>query len=163
MGRIAREQKVQQSVQDYVRGKVFTEWGYPEDQVELVDSFNADDYEGGLSKNVIAVGYNFDDGGSAAELGSDLVRRVYTIELFCLGATPTWAQNLSGIVKEALESERRIPLREIGDPARPIIDYLIVDDVTNEREVISDPAPWQRYIWTVRVRVEDEYFANLLG
>lgn len=163
MGRISREQKVQQSVQDYVRGKVFDEWDYPEDQVALVDSFNADDFEGGLDKNYIAVGYNFDDGGKAAELGSDLVTRLYTIELFCIGATATWAQNLSGIVKEALESEKRIPLREISDPARPIVDYLIVDEVSNEREVISDPAPWQRFIWTVRVRVEDQYFANLLG
>jgi hypothetical protein len=154
---IQREDMVEQSVQDYLREMLFDGQGYPEGQIGILDAFTAEEFEGDLDKNYIAVGFNFDDGGDEAECGSTLTRKVVTIEFFILGKTSTWGRNLKNALVTSFERDKRVPLRNIGDPAKPIFDYLPVLNVTGSREPIPDPAPWQRFVWTVLLRLEDEY------
>lgn len=159
---ISREDLIEQSVTDYARAAIFTEREYPADQVELLESFPFRFDEGQFLKNYIALGFNFDDGGVPAELGSDLIRRNYTIEFWIFGQTATYARNLAHVLKFALQKDQAIPLKDISDLAAPVIDSLEVISVTTQREVIQNPEPWQEFVYTTMLRVEDVYYAALV-
>lgn len=159
---ITREDLVTQSVQDYLREQLFDVRGYPEDKIELMDAFQGEAIETPMRKNYIATGYNFDDGGSQAELGSSLTDRLYTIEFFVFGMTSTWGRNLANAVKFSLENDKLIPLLDISQPWKPQIDVLPLVSVSAERQIVRDPSEWERNIWTVHLRVTDTYYANLV-
>lgn len=156
---IQREDKIEQSVQDYLSEQLFNVRGYPESQVEITDAWSGEPIETPLLKNIVAVGFNFDDGGKLAELGSTFVRRLYTIEFFIFAKSATWGRNLAAAVQGSLENDLIIPLKDIGEPGQPLIDTLPVISVSSQRQVIPDPAPWQKFVWTVHLRVEDSYYA----
>lgn len=166
MSRITREQKIEQSAQDYARLKLITERGYPDDRIEFADRFDPERLNReGLTKNVIAAGFNFDDGGRSTEMGSNMVSRLYTIEFYVVGVTYVWGSNLSGALQEALDEEGRIPIFDLDDPAKPIMDYLLVDDVAGvqrSREPVANPTAWQENLWSVRLRAVDEYYRALV-
>lgn len=164
---ITREDYVEQSVQTYAKRQLFDVRSYPEDQIEFLDSFDDNMFDGAEEprKNYVAAGYDFDDDGRQAELGSDLIRRQYTFEFFVIGLSSVWAKNLAQAIKFAIEQDGIIPLLDIADAASapdwPQIDALVLVGVSANRVVVNDPAPWQRHIWVTRVRVEDTYNARL--
>jgi hypothetical protein len=159
---LTREQYVIQSVEDYLRRQLFDVRGFPEDKIEVKDSFTGENRETPLEKNWVAAGFNFDDGGRQAEVGSTLVRRIYTIEFFVFGLDATWAENLASGLRESLENDLMIPLVDIGEAGRPETgEALEVLNVQAQREPVPNPQPWQRFTWTVRLRVEDTYDARL--
>lgn len=159
---VTREQFVMQSTEDYLREQLFVKRGYSEDKVSVKDSFSGDPVETPLTKNWIAAGYNFDDGGKQAEMGSTLVVRVYTIEFFVFGLDSTWGQNLANAVKFSLENDLAIPIVDITVAERPETDEVLeVLSVSAERQVIQDPADWQRNCWTVHLRAQDFYNARV--
>lgn len=162
---ISREDLIEQSVQDFLKAALITR-GYaldePDGPVELVETFPYH-LTGELTKNYVAVGFNFDDEGRAAELGSDLKVREYTIQFWIFGQTKAWAKNLANVVKFAAEAEHnRIPLKDYEQSGDPVIDYLCVNAASTERQIAPDPEPWQEYVWTTTVVVEDEYHASLV-
>lgn len=160
---VTREQYVTQSVEDYLREQLFNVRGYPQDQVAIKDSFTGEPIETPLSKNWVAAGFNFDDGGRQAELGSTLVKRVYTIEMFVFGTSATWGENLANAIANSLETDLAIPIVNIAIEGRPPKgEFLEVLSVAAQREAIPDPPEWQRFTWTVRLRVEDYYDARLM-
>jgi hypothetical protein len=154
---IQRSQKVEQSIQEYVRGLIFGAQKYPETQVEILDAWDGEKFSGTLDKNYIAMGFNFDDGGKEGEVGSNLVRKLVTVEFFVVATNATWGRNLSSALTTALESDRVVPLLDIGEPGQPQIDALPVITCSSEHQPIANPQPWQRFIWTVHLRLEDEY------
>jgi hypothetical protein len=157
---ISREQIVEQSIEKFLRA-VLTSRGYAEAEVALIDSFPAT--RGKLDKTYVAAGFNFDTGGDQAEMGSDLTRRQYTIEFFVFGTTGTWAKNVASVVKFGLESDPNgvLPLYDIEGGTDAIVDYLLVDGATTEHQPIPEPEPWQEHVWTVHLKVTDEYYASL--
>lgn len=157
---ISREDLVEQSVTDYARAAIFDDRGYPADQVEMVEDFPHNMTE--LTKNIIALGFNFDDQGTQAELGSDLKNRTYVIEFFVFGLTGTYAKNLANVLKFALDRDGIIPLKDIEQPDAPVIDSLVVEGASTQRQVIADPEPWQEFVWTTTVRVTDTYHALMV-
>lgn len=159
---ITREDLVEQSVQDYVRHALFDLRDTPEDQVEILDAFPFNRFEGQLERNYVAMGFNFDDGGTQAELGSDLKVRLYTLQFFVFGLTPVLARNLANQIKFAADSEGVIPLKDIAQAGGPVIDALVVLSASAERQIIPSPEPWQENVWTSTVRVEDTYHALLV-
>jgi hypothetical protein len=158
---LTREDFVTESVQAFLREQLFNVHGYPEGQIEIVESF--DPAELGalpmpLGTNYIATGFNFDDEGRQAELGSSLKERTYTIEFFVIGRDQTWAKGLAQAIKFGLEGEQDlIPLLDIRQSDRPQMDTLVVIGVNAEDQAIPDPAPWQKHIWLVTLRVQDAY------
>jgi hypothetical protein len=156
---ITREDLVSQSVMDHAVAGIAAQ-GYPPTQVAFLESFPYD-VTGPLEKNLIAAGFDFDDGGEQAELGSALKRRLYTIEFFVFGMTMTWARNLANALKFVLEGDGRIALKDIGQPGAPIIDYLLVDAVSAQRQIITDPDPFEEFVYTTTLRVRDEYYAAI--
>lgn len=168
---ITREDYVTQSVQTYVSRALFNDppegRGYPEEQIEFLNDFSEDMYGPSeeLTQNKVASGFDFDDQGRQGELGSDLVRRLYTLEFFVLGISSVWAKNIAQAIKFSVEHDGIIPLLDIADAASapdwPQIDALVLVGAQSNRVPVTDPAPWQRHVWVTRVRVEDEYNARL--
>lgn len=158
---LTREDFVTQSVEEYLKARL-AERGYKkDDQFVLLDSWT-----GGaitpFSKNHIAAGYDFDDGGKAAELGSSLVRRLYTIEFIVLGISALWGRNLAQGLKFSLEFDGMIPIADITQPhPHPLTqEALDVTSVSAQRVPVKDPADWERNVWTVSLKVEDTYDAR---
>lgn len=157
--RITREDLVEQSVTDYVRHGLYVDRAYPEDQVEIIESFTGRPLE--LTRTLIALGFNFDDGGEAAEMGSDLKRRQYTIEMFTFGVNATYARNVANAIKFISERDGRIPLKDISLPDQPVIDSMEVLSAHAARQPVPNPEPWQEHVWLTSMRVEDVYHASL--
>lgn len=159
---ITREDLITQSVYDYVRRQIFDVRNYPPSQVELRESFVYELDEETFDRNIICAGFDFDDEGRQAEMGSDLKTRTYTIEFWIFGLTDTYARNLANAIKFAIDVEGTIPLMDIAQDPSVEIDKLIVEGVNVDRQIIVDPEPWQRFVWTTRVQVEDTYHASLV-
>lgn len=154
---LTREQYVTESVWDFLRANL-TAAGYKTDNVTVIAEFPHKRFEENpLDKTYVTAGFNFDDTGKPAEMGSNLKLRMYTIEFFVFGTTPTWAKNVTGAVKFSLERDGVIPLLDIADPTRPQMDALVVAGVSSQEEEAHNPLPWQENVWTVRLRVEDTY------
>jgi hypothetical protein len=161
---ISREDIVEQSVFDFAKAAL-TGYGYLPAHVEMRESFPYGLDDAQFTRTIIAAGFNFDDGGAQAELGSDLKRRLYTIEFFVFGTTATWGRNVANVLKSVLDAEGRIPLRDVEQAGAPVIDWLLVNDEPGprvERQVVVDPEPWQHFVWTTTVGVLDEYPAALV-
>lgn len=155
---ITRENFVTQSVKEFLSDVLFNQKGYKADSVEILDSYPHTLFaDKPLDKTYIAVGFNFDDDGRQAEMGSTLKRRLYTIQFFVFGLTPHWAENVANAVKFTLESDGIIPLLDITQPDKPQADALVVAGVSAEHQPVNNPQPWQENIWTVHLRVEDTY------
>lgn len=161
---VTREQMIEQSIQDYVRDVLFNRFNYPANEVELLDSFPTNRFSSALDHTYVALGFNFDDGGRAGEMGSDLKRRIYTIELYVFGHTSLWGRNVGNAVKAALEQDATIPLKDISDQAQPVIDELTIPPggLRIQHVPMRNPRPWEEAIWLIRVNVEDYYFAQLV-
>jgi hypothetical protein len=70
-------------------------------------------------------------------------------------------RNLANAVRDSMEAET-VPLKDVSDPAAPVIDYLIVDPVRSQRQPVPEPKPWQEFLWIVAIPVIDEYYARLV-
>lgn len=157
---VTREDKIVQSVQDYVRQRLFVDAGYSADDVELEDAFPEGKFDSPLDKTHVAFGFNFDDGGRPAEMGSNLKVRVYTLTFYVFGVDGDWGENVANVVKAAVESDMVLPLMDYGEPGTPFLDNLEVDGVTTQRQYVKDPRPWERFIWTTTVKVTDTYMPS---
>lgn len=164
---IAREDLITQSVQTLVREGLDT-LNYTTPKVEILDAFDAVLFEqqygqSGLNKTYIAVGFQFDDGGREAELGSTLMSYLHTIDFLVFGHTSTWGRNVAHVIKALLNTERgALPLLDysVATDPRPIIDYMPVVEVSTERERAFDARPWGLHAWTTRLRIVDEYYVT---
>src|SRR6185295_10640168 len=100
---ITREDQIEQSVYDFLESNLRAK-GYTEAKVTLREAFpTVNERSQALPVTTIAIGFNFDDGGRQAELGSDLLQRVYTIEFWVFGTTPTLGRNVAHIVRAIFE------------------------------------------------------------
>jgi hypothetical protein len=156
---ITREQMVTESVQRYAAAAL-TAHGYLPTEVTMLESFPYS-YLGELTTNLVATGFDFDNEGTQAELGSDLKVRLYTVSFFVFGKTQTWAKNIANAIKFALDAESTIPLLDITAAGQPEIDRLVLIGVSAERQIITDPDPFQQHVWSTTARVEDTYYARL--
>lgn len=159
---LTRETYVTQSVTEFLRRVLFEEKEFSTDAVEIIPSFPHTRFEDkALDKTYVAAGFNFDDPGREAEMGSTLKRRIYTIQFFVIGLTASWGENVANAVKFCLEQDGIIPLLDITSEGKPQIDSLVVTGVSAEHQPINNPKPWQENIWTVHLRVEDTYDSRL--
>lgn len=161
---LTREGMIEQSVESYVKDKMFNVGGYSTDDVEVLDAFPYNRFDGPLDKTFVATGFNFDQGGEQAEMGSNLKRRQYTITFFVFGKDPDWGKNIANVCKAAAESDGVIPLKNYGvdDPAS-VIDSLMVDSASTQRQFVREPKPWEENIWITYVKVTDEFYPSEFG
>lgn len=157
---ITREDAVVQSAQSFVQDGLVT-LGYGPDKVLMRDAFpSPDERATELTVSTVATGFNFDDGGRRAELGSDLLLRVYSMEFWIFGTTPEFGTNVAHVIRRLFEQDYNFPLLDIRASGLPIIDYLTVFEprgVIVQRQINVDPRPWDMNVWTATVKVEDYY------
>lgn len=163
---VTREQCVIQSTEDFVEGGL-ADLGYGP-VVKVRDAFpTLEERATELTQTNIAIGFTFDDGGRRMELGSDLTQRVYTIEFWVFGRTSSEGENVAHAVRVLVErGSGTIPLKDIEQAGGPVIDQLLVQDeraVTVTRQLASNPRSWDRFVWTVTVKVEDVYYPSLVN
>lgn len=155
---VTREVKVETSVQAFAKVGLEAE-GWSDTRVAYLDEFPFETFEGNFEEmNYVTFGFNFDDGGTAGELGSNLRRRIYTLEFFVLGMDELNAKSLANDLKFVCDVDVRIPLLDVGEPDMPIIDYLLVRGCHAQKVVVNDPKPYERHVWLTTARVEDEYY-----
>jgi hypothetical protein len=160
---LTREDFVVQSVEEYLKTRLAARGYKKDDQFVLLDSYTGGQLESPLKKSHIAAGFDFDDGGRQAELGSSLIFRVYTIEFIVFGTTATWGRNLAQAIKFSLEHDGLIPLVDIAQaaPHPDTGEVLVLDSVSAQRVPVKDPADYERYVWTVSLKVEDTYDSRM--
>lgn len=168
---VTREDQVEQSVQDYLRAGLEAR-GYmnaPNPVVKMRDAFpTPNERAEPLKTNVVAVGFNFDDGGRFVELGSDLTRRIYSIEFWTFGRTNGDGRNVAHTVRAIIEDADGglIPLKDVGTDGQPVIDKLQIDDERRAavaRQIASEPRPWDLYVYTTTVRLIDWYYPSAVN
>lgn len=153
---------MEQSASDFVKSELAAN-GYPDSKVHVREMFpTLNERATPLEVTQLAVGFHFDDGGVPAEMGSSLTRRVYTIEFWTFGTTPTYGRNVANVIKTFIERNGwLIPLKDIGQVGAPVIDQLVVLDdrgIKVQKQIANDPRPWDLNVYTTTVRVEDVYF-----
>jgi hypothetical protein len=157
--RITRQTLIAASVDAHLRSELFNRLEYPESQVEVLESFPHDVFDGPLDHSYIAYGFDVDDGGAAGEMGSDLVVRVHDAEIFVFAHSPAFGRNLGPTIRDTFDV-RTIPLLDVREQGRPEIDRLVVESASADRQPIPDPKPWEENVWLVTVRLSDEYYAS---
>lgn len=156
---VNRETKVETSVQTYIQDWLEAHDGWTTDRVTFLEEFPDEGFfEGDLATNYVAFGFSFDDGGTPAELGSNLRRRIYTLEFFAFGVDELNAKALANDMKFAVDVDVRIPLLDVGEPGPPVIDAMLSKAASAQKVLIADPEPFQRHVWLTTARVEDEYY-----
>lgn len=157
---VNRQRKVEESVQIYAKAALEAK-GWTSDRLEFMEKFPYEDFEGDLSaKSYMAFGYNFDDEGTPAELGSDLLTRVYTLEFFVFGKDEDTAEAIANDAKFAIDRDSVIPVLDIGEPNPPEVGSLLVVGIKAAKVLVDDPEPYQEHIWLTTARVEDEYYSS---
>lgn len=157
---VTREDMVEQSVSDFAREKL-TLLEYIPNVCDLREAFpTPDERASEMEKTQVAVGFNFDDGGRQAEMGSNLIRRVYTMEFWTFGLTSNEGRNVANVIKAIFESNPHIPLKDVGVAGQPVIDQLeLLDEkpIGVTRQISRDPRPWDQWVFSTTMRVEDYY------
>lgn len=116
-----------------------------------VDERNSD-----LNVTTVAFGFNIDDGGEPAELGTSLTRYVHTLLCWVFATEPRFGRRLAHTLKHVARRNLDIlPLYDFNDPAEPIIDAMGVQRVQTRHEANQSPRPWDRYVWTTAIAVMD--------
>jgi hypothetical protein len=138
--------------------------GYDSSRVLMRDAFpTLEERATELNVTTVAAGFNFDDGGTQIELGSDLTERAYTIEFWTFGVSQEYGRNVANLVRAIVEdNDGHIPLKDIGVVGQPEIGALVLDQVRVVRQVNRDPRPWDMFVFTTRVEVTDTYYPALV-
>lgn len=116
----------------------------------------AEERNGELTVTTLAFGFNIDDGGEPAELGSTLTKYVHTLVCWTFATEPQFGRRLANVIKDVVRrSYDQIPLLDFDQDDDPQIDSMIVMKAQARHEVNVSPRPWDRYVWTTAISVRD--------
>lgn len=123
-----------------------------------------DEREQELKVTTLAFGFNIDDGGTPAEMGSNLTAYVHTLVCWTFAIEPRFGRRLAHTIKNLVRvSNDWIPLYDFNQAngsEAPQIDTLNVMQAQTRHEVNNSPRPWDRYVWTTAVAVRDIYYPS---
>lgn len=171
MTEIGRNLLIKKNAVHYLRDRLFNVRGFTTEEIEIDEAFDYKRWGAAgapgaveLTKNVLSLGFTFDDGGTQAEMGSTLTLRIVTLEVFIFAISDDWGETLGGAIQQQIRADQVIPLLDLGssdDPA--VIDYLQLPDrgsVRMERVPVRDPRPWEENLFRVVAKVEDLSYAE---
>lgn len=160
---LLREELVELSVLRAIRLGL-PDYGYvigatsPPANVNVREAFpTPDERNQELTISTLAFGFNIDDGGETAELGSNLTRYVHTLVCWVFATDPRFGRRLAHTIKQlARRNLDALPLYDFNQPdPAPQLDTLIVLKTQTRHEVNQSPRPWDRYVWTTAISVQD--------
>lgn len=114
-----------------------------------------------LTATTLAFGFNVDDGGTPAELGSTLTRYTHTLMCWVFALEPRFGRKIAYAIQHVCRVNiDLIPLLDFNaDPANPPeIDALNTLAVQVQHQANNSPRPWDRYVWTASINVRDTYY-----
>jgi hypothetical protein len=112
-----------------------------------------------LTITTLAFGFNIDDGGKPAELGSTLTEYTHTIMCWTFGLEPRFARRVAHSIKHILRGgDGTLPLLDFNQVGDPAIDNLEVLKAQVQHQMNASPRPWDQYVWTTSINVRDVYF-----
>lgn len=115
-----------------------------------------DERAGELNITTLAFGFNIDDGGEPAEMGSTLTRYTHTLVCWTFAIEPRFGRHIAqAIMHVARRNNDIIPLLDFSQDGDPVIDGLNVMKVQVRHQVNQSPRPWDRYVWTTSISVRD--------
>lgn len=168
---IERNLLIKKNAVHYLRDRLFNVRSYSPEDLEIDESFDYTRWGAAgapgaveLTKNVVSLGFSFDDGGTQAECGSTLIQRIVTLEVFVFGLTDDWGDTISGAIQQQFLADQGLTLLDLGssdDPA--VIDFLQIPDrgsVRVERVPVRDPRPWEENLYRVVAKIEDLAYAG---
>jgi hypothetical protein len=158
---IPREAKISQSMTDALRARL-EGLGYDATRVDIREEFPMpEERSTSLTKTTVAVGFTYDDGGVALELGSTLRRYTHSMEFWTFGIDPTWGRNVAYVIRDIFLEDYIVPLKDVGVDGQPVIAQLeLADDrpVVVQQQVSTDPREWDKYVWSTTTRFWDDHF-----
>ena len=132
----------------------------PNANILLREAFPTPDERGQeLTITTIAFGFNIDDGGEPAELGTNLTRYVHTLMCWTFGLEMRFTRRVAHTIKNI--ARRRldiIPLYDFNQDPEVEIDALSVMRTQVRHEVNNSPRPWDQYVFTTSLAVRDIYY-----
>lgn len=115
-----------------------------------------DERQAELTITTLAFGFNIDDGGEPAELGSTLTKYAHTLVCWVFGVEPALARKMADSLKHiSRRNLDSIPLLDFNEESEPIIDTMNVLKAQTRHQVNQSPRPWDRYVWTTSIVVRD--------
>lgn len=113
-----------------------------------------------LKQNTLAFGFNIDDGGTPAEMGSTLTTYVHTLMCWTFALEPRFGRRLAHTIKHiARRHNDHVPLLDFNDDTEPQVDALIVLKTQVAHQVNQSPRPWDQFVWTTGISVRDADYA----
>lgn len=114
-----------------------------------------------LKINTVAFGFNVDDGGRSMELGSTLTEYTHAMVAWVFALDPQFGRRLAVAIKHiARRNSDVLPLFDFNQDGDPQIDALIVEKAQMKHEANNSPRPWDRYVWTTTITIQDVYFPS---
>ena len=114
-----------------------------------------------LTITTVAFGFNIDDGGEAAELGTNLTRYVHTLMCWTFALEPRFGRRLAHTIKNiARRTLDALPLYDFNQDSDPQIDTLLVMKTQVRHQVNNSVRPWDQYVWTTSLAVQDFYYPS---
>lgn len=112
-----------------------------------------------LAMNTLAFGFNIDDGGRPAELGSTLTEYTHTIMAWTFALDPRFGRRVAHSIKHIMRGgDGTLPLLDFNQEGDPAIDNLLVLKAQVQHQVNNSPRPWDQYVWTTALNVQDVYY-----
>jgi hypothetical protein len=75
------------------------------------------------------------------ELGSSLCQRTHVLEFWVFATTPQRGKALAGTIRDSLDDEGLIPLKDYNQDGDPVIDQLQVDETGLRAQRQPHPSP----------------------
>lgn len=112
-----------------------------------------------LDITTIAFGFNIDDGGREVELGSSLTEYRHTLEAWTFATEPRFGRRVAHAIKHiARHGDQTIPLIDYNQEGNPQIDSLLLLKAQVQHRPNSSPRPWDQFVWTTTLVVQDIAF-----
>lgn len=162
---ITREDLIEQTLTDFLQSKL-TANGYIPDVVDIREAFpSVTERSQEMTKTQVSIGFNFDDGGRPAELGSDLCIYTHTVEFWTFGLNEGEGRNVANFIKQAFRANMNIGLKDYGDEDEPVIANMEIPDarsISTTRQISRNPFPWDQFVWSTVIRIQDYYAAEMV-
>lgn len=116
-----------------------------------------------LTATTLAFGFNADDGGEPAELGTNLTKYVHALTCWVFGLEPRFARRVAFAIQHVCRVNLDIiPLLDFNaDPDNPpVLDAMNVLKVQAEHQGNNSPRPWDKYVWTAVISLRDTYYVT---
>lgn len=137
----------------------------PTPNVVVREAFpTADERAQELTATTIAFGFNIDDGGVAAEMGTSRTKYVHTLVAWVFALEPRFGRKVAYGIRTIVKASSglygiadTIPLLDFNasPTAPPQIDVLPIIRAPVEHQGNSSVRPYDRFVWTVGIEVQD--------